>query len=107
MALAGHHIRQDKSYTLLTDAILARDQVRTADLFYRMVKRDGRSVGDALGVVTAADAPFVQVPSHINFRDGHIAPSVWYGGHGLAALPPTWPGGSVANDGPVSSFGTT
>jgi hypothetical protein len=72
MALAGHQIRQDKSYTLLTDAILARDQARTADLFYRMVKHDGRSVGDALGVVTAAEAPFVQVPSHINFRDGHI-----------------------------------
>src|SRR5438093_8912407 len=72
MALAGHHIRQDKSYNLLTDAILARDQARTTDLFYRMVKRDGRSVGDALGVVTAAEAPFVQVPSHINFRDGHI-----------------------------------
>ncbi len=72
MALAGHQIRQDKSYTLVTDAILARDQARTADLFYRMVKHDGRSVGDALGVVTAAEAPFVQVPSHINFRDGHI-----------------------------------
>ncbi len=72
MALAGHQILQDKSYTLLTEAILARDQARTADLFYRMVKRDGRSVGDALGVVTAAEAPFVQVPSHINFRDGHI-----------------------------------
>src|SRR5438093_762793 len=72
MALAGHHIRQDKSYNLLTDAILARDQARTTDLFYRMVKRDGRSVGDALGVVTAAEAPFVQVPSHINFRYGHI-----------------------------------
>jgi len=54
MALAGHQILQDKSYTLLTEAILARDQARTADLFYRMVKRDGRSVGDALGVVTAA-----------------------------------------------------
>ena len=72
MALAGHQSLQDKSYTLLTEAILARDQARTADLFYRMVKRDGRSVGDALGVVTAAEAPFVQVPSHINFRDGHI-----------------------------------
>src|SRR6185369_16094585 len=72
MALAGHQIRHDKSYTLLTDAILARDQVRTTELFYRMVKHDGRSVGEALGVVTAAEAPFVQVPSHINFRDGHI-----------------------------------
>jgi hypothetical protein len=37
-----------------------------------MVKRHGRSAGDALGVVTAAEAPFVQVPSHINVRDGQI-----------------------------------
>ena len=37
-----------------------------------MVARDGRSVGEALGVVTAAEAPFVQVPSHINVRDGQI-----------------------------------
>src|SRR5438552_2906500 len=33
---------------------------------------DGRSVGDALGEVTAAEAPFVQVPSHIDVRDGQI-----------------------------------
>ena len=37
-----------------------------------MVTRDGRSIGDALSVVTAAEAPFVQVPSHINVRDGQI-----------------------------------
>jgi hypothetical protein len=43
----------------------------------------------------------------VNFRDGHTGPSVWYGGHGLSALTPTWPGGSTANDGPVSSYGTT
>lgn len=74
MAPAGHQIRQDqdRSYTLLTEAILARDQARTADLFHRMVTRDGRSVGEALAVVTAAEAPFVQVPSHINVRDGQI-----------------------------------
>jgi len=34
--------------------------------------RDGHSVGDALSVVAAAEAPFVQVPSHINVRDGQI-----------------------------------
>ena len=34
--------------------------------------RDGRSIGDALSVVTAAEAPFVQVPNHINVRDGQI-----------------------------------
>lgn len=62
----------DRSLDLLTEAILERDQPRTADLFYRMVARDGRSLNDALGTVTAAEAPFVQVPSHINVRDGSI-----------------------------------
>ena len=56
----------------LTEAILARDQPRTTDLFLRMVTREGRPLGEALGVVTAAEAPFVQVPSHINVRDGQI-----------------------------------
>src|SRR6266513_2443156 len=56
----------------LTEAILARDQARTTDLFFRMVRREGRSVGEALGEVTAAEAPFVQVPSHIDVRDGQI-----------------------------------
>jgi hypothetical protein len=37
-----------------------------------MVAREGRSVGAALSVVAAAEAPFVQVPSHINVRDGQI-----------------------------------
>jgi hypothetical protein len=57
---------------MLTEAILERDQPRTTDLFFGMVAREGRSVGDALSVVTAAEAPFVQVPSHINVRDGQI-----------------------------------
>src|ERR1043166_9554567 len=56
----------------LTEAILARDQSRTTDLFFRIVRREGRSVGDALAEVTAAEAPFVQVPSHIDVRDGQI-----------------------------------
>ena len=64
-------IREDKSFDLLTDAILQRDQPRVADLFFRMV-RDGQSVGEALSVVTAAEAPFVQVPCHVNMRDGNI-----------------------------------
>ena len=38
-----------------------------------MVAREGRSIGDALAVVTAAEAPFVQVPSHINVKDGQIS----------------------------------
>ena len=66
-------IREDKSFDLLTEAILERDQPRTADLFHQMVVRDGRSIGEALSVVTAAEAPFVNVPCHINIRDGSIA----------------------------------
>src|SRR5262245_45594698 len=62
----------DISVELVTEAILERDQSRTADLFCQMVAREGRSVGDAVGVVTAAEAPFVQVPSHIDVRDGTI-----------------------------------
>jgi hypothetical protein len=56
----------------LTSAILDRDQPRTTGLFLDMVRREGRSLGEALGVVTAAEAPFVQVPSHVNVRDGQI-----------------------------------
>src|SRR4051794_702897 len=65
-------IREDKSFDLLTEAILQRDQPRTADLFHQMIVRDGRSIGEALSVVAAAEAPFVNVPCHINMRDGNI-----------------------------------
>jgi hypothetical protein len=69
---AAIDIRNDRTFNELTDAILQRDQARTADLFFGMVKREGRSVGQALSVVTAAEAPFVQVPNHIMMRDGNI-----------------------------------
>ena len=72
MLLNRREIREDKFFPKLTEAILERDQPRTADLFFRMVAREGRSVGDALSVVAAAEAPYVQVPSHINVRDGQI-----------------------------------
>jgi len=65
-------ISEDKSFGPLTEAILERDQPRTTDLFFQMVAKEGRSIGDALSVVTAAEAPFVQVPSHIDVRDGQI-----------------------------------
>src|SRR5207253_1917974 len=71
MLLHRDEIREDKYFDMLTEAILERDQPRTTDLFFRMT-RDGHSVGDALSLVTAAEAPFVQVPSHINVRDGQI-----------------------------------
>ena len=72
MLMTRDQISQDKTFDALTEAILERDQPRTADLFFRMVAKDGRSVGDALSLVMAAEAPFVQVPSHINIRDGQI-----------------------------------
>ena len=71
MLLNRKEIREDKYFDLLTEAILERDQPRTTDLFFRMT-RDGHSIEDALSVVAAAEAPFVQVPSHINVRDGQI-----------------------------------
>jgi hypothetical protein len=71
MLLNRDEIREDKYFDLLTEAILERDQPRTTDLFFRMT-RDGHSVGEALSVVAAAEAPFVQVPSHINVRDGQV-----------------------------------
>ena len=73
MLLTRDQISQDKAFAELTDAILQRDQPRTADLFYQMVTRDGRSLGDALSLVLAAEAPYVQVKCHINVRDGQIA----------------------------------
>src|SRR2546421_3284714 len=63
----------DISVDRVTEAILQRDQPRTTDLFFQMVTRDGYSLADALGAVTRAEAPFVQVPSHINVKDGAIA----------------------------------
>src|SRR5262249_26268840 len=72
MLLTRDEIQQDRSFGMLTDAILERDQPRTTDIFFRTVTRQGRSVGEALSVVTAAEAPFVQVPNHINVRDGQI-----------------------------------
>ncbi len=66
-------ISQDKCFGPLTAAILERDQPRTADLFFQMVAKEGRPIGDALAVVTAAEAPFVQVPSHINIKDGQVS----------------------------------
>jgi hypothetical protein len=65
-------ISKDANFGALTEAILERDQPRTSDVFHRMVTEQGRSVGDALSIVAAAEAPFVQVHSHINVREGNI-----------------------------------
>ena len=65
-------MRNDKAFDALTAAILDRDQPRTADIFHKMVTAEGRTMGEALSVVTAAEAPYVQVPNHINVRDGQV-----------------------------------
>ena len=72
MPMTREQMRQDTFFDGLTEAILERDQPRTADLYFQMVARQRRSAADALGVLTTAEAPFVQVPSHINMRDGQI-----------------------------------
>ena len=72
MLLNRNEISADKSFNLFTDAILERDQPKTTDLFFKMVQ-SGQSIGDALSIVTAAEAPFVNVPCHINIKDGNIA----------------------------------
>ena len=65
-------VRQDPAFDALTSAILDRDQPRTAGIFFDMVTKQGRSVPDAVGVLMSAEAPFVQVPNHINVKDGQI-----------------------------------
>ena len=50
MLMTREQIRQDTFFDGLTEAILERDQPRTADLYFQMVARQRRSVGDALGV---------------------------------------------------------
>ena len=65
-------VRQDAAFQELTTAILERDQARTADTFFRMVKKEGRSIPEAVSVVMEAEAPFVQVPNHINVKDGQL-----------------------------------
>jgi len=72
MLLNRNEISADKSFNLLTESILGRDQAKTTDIFAKMVQ-SGQSIGDALSVVTAAEAPFVNVPCHINIKDGNIA----------------------------------
>src|ERR1700734_4097716 len=72
MLLNRAEISADKSFDLFTDAILEPDQAKTTDTFAKMVQ-GGQSIGDALSIVAAAEAPFVNVPCHINIKDGNIA----------------------------------
>lgn len=71
MLQSREDIRMDEAVDAFTDAILQRDQPRTSEVFLNLI-RDGRSMSDALSLVTEAEAPFVQVPNHIDVRDGQI-----------------------------------
>src|SRR6202000_1152270 len=57
MLQSRQEIRKDKTVDAFTDAILVRD---------------GGAMGAALTLVTEAEAPFVQVPNHVDVRDGQI-----------------------------------
>ena len=81
-------LRQDKAFDTLTSAILDRDPARTADTFFRMVKDEGRSIPQAVSVVMEAEAPFVQVPNHINIKDGRSCLSTTITPSWAFALPP-------------------
>lgn len=73
MLLTRDQISQDRAYAQLTESILDRDQPKTTDIFLKLIRQEGRSIGDALSVLLAAEAPYVQVKCHINVRDGQIA----------------------------------
>ena len=49
MLMTREQMRQDTFFDGLTEAILERDQPRTADLYFQMVARQRRSAADALG----------------------------------------------------------
>ncbi|MBV8083726.1 MAG: hypothetical protein JO247_02810, partial [Chloroflexi bacterium] len=66
-------IKHDKVFGDLEEAILGFDQRRTTELFRTMVAGDGRSLGEALSVVMEAEAPYIQVPNHVNVKNGDVA----------------------------------
>lgn len=72
MLFTRDQIAQDRAFAQLTEAILERDQPKTTDIFLNLIRREGRSIGDALSVLMAAEAPYVQVKCHINVHDGQV-----------------------------------
>src|SRR4051794_33148145 len=73
MLQTREHIAQDQMFGQFEEAILGYQQAKTADLFHKMVAGDGRSVGDALSIILEAEAPYIQVPNHINVKNGDVA----------------------------------
>ncbi len=72
MLLTREEIGKDKMLGRIEEAILTYDQASTAGLFHQMVAGEGRSIGDALALIMEAEAPYIQVPNHINLKNGDI-----------------------------------
>jgi len=64
--------RAHRHFDALHGAILDRDQPRTTDIFYRMITDGETDISGAVALAAAAEAPYVQVPSHIDVREGNI-----------------------------------
>ena len=72
MLLTREEIRNDKMFGRIEEAILGYDQSTTAGLFHHMVAAEGRSIGDVLALIMEAEAPYIQVPNHINLKNGDV-----------------------------------
>jgi hypothetical protein len=72
MLLTRDEISKDKMFGRIEEAILSYDQSTTAGLFHQMVAGDGRSIGDVLALIMEAEAPYIQVPNHINLKNGDV-----------------------------------
>jgi len=72
MLLTRNEISNDKMFGRIEDAILGYEQATTARLFHHMVAEQGRSIGDVLALIMEAEAPYIQVPNHINLKNGDV-----------------------------------
>src|SRR5579864_7563609 len=72
MLLTREEIGKDKMLGRIEEAILSYDQPTAAGLFHKMVAGEGRSIGDVLALIMEAEAPYIQVPNHINLKNGDV-----------------------------------
>jgi hypothetical protein len=66
---AGTH---EKAFDAMRGAILDRDAARLAGLFHDMATSGNKALPAAVSTVMEAEAPYIQVPNHINLRDGAL-----------------------------------
>jgi hypothetical protein len=72
MLLTREEISKDRMFGRIEETILGYDQPATAALFHEMVVGEGRSIGDVLALIMEAEAPYIQVPNHINIKNGDV-----------------------------------